>query len=123
MKIDKDKIQMDYYPIVKNNECIRLANAEERQRIIEQFRMRSNEIKSPNFVEKKYNEFAISMLPNYIDTFLGRKKLYKLLAKVLGKNFYLKYYNKRTLLAIQNYIECEAHHELICSAIDSLNRQ
>lgn len=123
LKIDKDKIQMNYYPIVKNDECIRLANTEEHQRIIDQFEMRSDEIKNPSFVEMKYNEFAISMLPNYIDTFLGRKKLYKILAKLLGKNFYFKYYNRRTLLAIQNYMECEAHHELICSAIDSLNKR
>lgn len=125
VKLVKDHLQNSYIipcdPIIKNNERIRIASEEEGQRIIEQFRERSDEIKKPGFVEENYKRFAASMLPNYISTFLGRKMLHRILAKVFGSGFYSNYYDKKTSLALLNYMECEAHHELICAAMSSLN--
>jgi len=57
-------------------------------------------------------------IENYLRSLSGFNKLIAKIDKYILKGFLLKQkYNKRQLLAIQNYIECEAHRELLIKGL------
>ena len=86
------------------------------------FRKRSERIKEEGFVAQEYKKFASSMLKRYLLTCSGYN--HSVLRKVLNcltggfvSKVILNSFNKRDLLAIRNYIECEAHKELFIEGL------
>lgn len=122
MKITND-FDISYIPLVKEKNAVRLADEEKSNEIMLQFKQRSSEILIDGFIEEKYSEFAKSMINNYLFKLSGKRKsfLFRAINKMSGyryMNFYLKRrYTQSDLLAIQNYIECEAHREVLCKGI------
>jgi poly-gamma-glutamate synthesis protein (capsule biosynthesis protein) len=122
IKIAND-FDISYIPLVKEKNAVRLADEEKSNEIMLQFKQRSSEILIDGFIEEKYSEFAKSMINNYLFKLSGKRKsfLFRAINKMSGyryMNFYLKRrYTQSDLLAIQNYIECEAHREVLCKGI------
>lgn len=118
-----DNFDISYIPLVKEKNAVRLADEEKSNEIMLQFKQRSSEILIDGFIEEKYSEFAKSMINNYLFKLSGKRKsfLFRAINKMSGyryMNFYLKRrYTQSDLLAIQNYIECEAHREVLCKGI------
>ena len=109
---------IEYIPIKKNGNTVRLATENEAKDILSLFTKRSQEIKEYGFIEQKYQEFAVANIHSYLSKFSGSCRLVSLLEKWFLKGFLLdRKYNKKKLSAIQNYIECEAHRELLLSGI------
>lgn len=70
------------------------------------------------FVEEQYKEFAKKSLDNYLRYFLGFGKLISRIDRYLLKGLLVKIkYNKKKILALQNYIDCEAHRELLITGL------
>ena len=110
--------QLEYIPIVKNGNGVRLAEDLEAKKILEDFQKRSSEIVKPGFIEKKYNEFALDNRLFYIRKFAGMGRLLSKIDRTFLNNMLAKHkYNNKQLLAIQNYIECEAHRELMLTGL------
>lgn len=114
-----DSFVVSYVPLIKTENGVCLAKGDQAEQIISDFHIRSNQIKQNNFVEDEYTKFATKMLNHYLLKISGNshKKIKMMLNKLfnhrltnfLGKN----YYSEEELLAIRNFIECEAHRELI----------
>ena len=66
-----DNFNIEYIPIQKNNECVRLADASGRKSIISSFNKRSSEINLPGFIEEAYAEFAKQYIDPYLICFNG----------------------------------------------------
>jgi poly-gamma-glutamate synthesis protein (capsule biosynthesis protein) len=114
----QDSMKVDFIPIVTTGKGIRLANVEEKRDILMNFFKRSEEILEEGFIEKKYNEFARKSIDNYLRKLFGFGKWKSRIDRKLFGGFLLrKKSNKENLLAIQNYIECEAHRELLLKGI------
>ena len=117
-----DGFKISYLPLVKCGNTVRLADKKKAKEILDGFNERSEEIKIPGLIQKKYSEFAKSMLHNYLQSISGSKNIffrvinkltrYKLFAWIIKRK-----YNKKTLLALQNFFDCEAHRELILEGI------
>ena len=122
IKID-DEFNLSYIPLIKNENTVRLADKEKADEILSEFNKRSEEIRQDSFVEKKYSEFAESMLINYLISLsgIGSNFLFRVLNKLSGhryaKWFVKRRYSKKKLLAISNIIECEAHRELLIEGL------
>ena len=72
------------------------------------------------FVEKKYSEFADQSVESYLRKLAGYGRwLSALDRKILGGLLLRKKYSKKKLLAIQYYIECGAHREILVEGIES----
>lgn len=113
-----NSVKTSYFPIVKAEEKVRVAEAKKSEEILTAFDKRSQEILVPGFVEKKYSEFADQTVESYLRKLAGYGRwLSALDRKMLGGLLLRKKYSKKKLLAIQNYIECEAHRELLQSGI------
>ena len=70
-----------------------------------------------DFVEKEYRRFAKESLGFYLRQMKGNPTWLKILAKIFGNRISTKFYNKKTLLDILNYVECEAHRELLLKGL------
>ena len=114
--------KIDYIPIKKNGSGIRLAVASEADEILNGFKNRSADILKPGVVEAYYNEYAQKNLNNYIWYFSGKKRsfLYKVLNRLSGyqlQKVFARHYKSRMGVALRNYIECEAHRELVLEGL------
>lgn len=113
----EDDFSIDYLPLVKTANGVRLATGKDSKKIIDAFKNRSAQIKEEGFVEKEYAKLASSMLQNYLLICSGfrHRKICRILNR-LTHGWVIKKltsaYSKDELLALRNFIECEAHREL-----------
>ena len=120
-----DSLQIEYIPITKQGNVIRLASGSERESILSDFYSRSEEIKDYHFVEAKYVEFARKNNDFYMLYFSGQKTnlLFRIINKCSGyrlqKNV-ARNYKKHNYLGLRNYIECEAHRELLIEGLKKI---
>ncbi|PRS39084.1 poly-gamma-glutamate biosynthesis protein [Bacillus sp. RJGP41] len=111
-------IKIDYIPIVKRGNGVRLATGHIAEDIITEFQNRSQEILEDEFIEQKYQEFANQNIQSYLRKFSGLGKwLSRIDRRLLNGNLLKKKYDRSQLLEIQNYIECEAHRELVLKGL------
>lgn len=116
---------ISYIPIMKDGCQVKLATADQASVILRDFTKRSEEILSAEFVEKKYREFADKMLNNYLVNISGmpRNLLFRAFNKLSGyrltKQIIKKKFSCEWRLQLWNYIECEAHRELILCGMEN----
>jgi poly-gamma-glutamate synthesis protein (capsule biosynthesis protein) len=101
---EDDGVKVFYIPVEKQGEKARLSNNAE---ILAGLAERSEEILQDGFVEKRYDEFAVEMQEWYLQVF----------EKYLDRSI-LKEWHRVPLL---NFIECEAHRELMIAALKQLD--
>ena len=100
-----------------------MANKKEAETIISEFCQRNLEIEDSAILHHKYVQFAASSLDSYLLSLSGVRD--KLLFRVINKlsNYrFVKWFIKRRykdedLLVIQNYVQCEAHNELLSQGV------
>lgn len=120
--LDAD-FNVSYIPLAKDGNKVRLAQGESAKEILDGFQARSREITVDGIVEMKYAEFAEKMKNNYLLHFLGGRRgfLWRALNKLSGRRLAAwtikRKYKAKQLLALQNFVECEAHRELLLSGI------
>lgn len=116
--LDDGKIDTEYIPIVATRRGIRLANEKEADKILEGFIRRSEEILQEGFVDEKYKEYAKLKIYNYLRYFMGFGKWKSRLdRKILNGYLVKRRINEQYLLALENFIACEAHRELLLKGI------
>ena len=114
---------IDYIPICKDGNSVRLACGKEKEEILTGFYHRSSQIKEKGFVETKYAEFAKSMLPLYLscaDSLMGTFA-FRLINKIMRHKPMIKLTQKkirRHRMALINQYECEVHRELILKGLE-----
>ena len=114
VEIDKKNIQISYHQIEMNENLI---NYSDDKSILREFYKRSERIKDKRIIESEYNSYSLKFLNNYLYNLHGMKFFDKLLHKVGFKNYFKNKYSLKSLLAIENIIECEAHRELLLNGI------
>ncbi len=117
-----DTQQIDFFPIEKDGNRIRLATGTKKDQIMKDFFTRSEEIEKPDFVEKKYCSFANDNYDNYIMHLSGKEghlafRMINKLSKQRLKKCLIKRYTNQFGTVVQNFIECEAHRELLLQGI------
>lgn len=121
-----DDGNIDYIPIVQNGNAEVLAGADEAKAIMNDFDERSNEITQPGFTEEKHKRFSDEHIEKYLFAFSGVKRtfLYKIVNKLSGHRYerwlLCKKYSKDKLTVLENFIECEAHRELVLEGIKDI---
>lgn len=120
-----DELMVDYIPLVRCGNGVRLAGEGEAESTLNGFFQRSAEIQQTGFVESHYRDFAKRSTGYYFLEFTGRRlsmfvfrALNKLSKQRLMENYsFARHYRGRHWKAVRNYIECEAHRELILNAL------
>lgn len=115
------EVVIEYIPLIKYNNSVRLATGNVAEEILGGFRQRSEEISNPDIVESKYHQFALDQVQSYLRILSGTGKWMSRIDRKLLKGFLInRKYSRQQLLAIQNCIECEAHSELMLKGIKEI---
>lgn len=117
-----DSGEIDFIPIERKGNGIRLSEGDSGKAIIKSFKERSEEIKNPEMIELRYRKLAQEYTPSYLLCFLGLSENYifraadklseRQLRKIVSKKIKEKYG-----IRIRNYVECEAHRELLIEGL------
>ncbi len=117
-----------FHPLLKCKEKVRLASADRAEKILNEFNDRSKKILSAEFVQTEYVKYSASMINSYLSGFMGtsnRNLLIRIINKLTGYKFLnwriKKRFKNRDRLVFRNYIECEAHRELILQGLSTEN--
>lgn len=121
----KDNFEISYIPLIRVGECVRIASDVEKEEILHDFFVRSEEIKRSGFVEENYKIYAQKRFQKYLLDLSGIKRnlLYRIINKISGykldKIVIRRKYGLSNLLMMLNYIECETHRELLIEGLKS----
>lgn len=104
-------------PIIRYGSGIHIAEGSERENILHDYRMRSKAINDENFLQNEYKKFAVHKLNEYLSVFLGKNLILRGGNKIMGHRLVSNLLNQNSYLMIQNFLECEAHHEFFLNGI------
>lgn len=115
---------ISYIPLTKYGNSVRVSEKVTGKKILEEFRIRSAEIKKEGFIEKKYAEFAEDYSEYYLNALMGRRSvLFRIINRISGGRYkricLKKIYNEKFRIRIENYLDCEAHRELLLQSLKS----
>ena len=122
VSVDLKTKQVEYLPICKNREGVKLASIDDATDIISEFQKRTKQIKQSNFVSKEYSIFALKLRVLYLYKWdilassVGFRAINKL-SKGKLLTWYLNRKLKKNRYSFINYIECEAHRELFLEGL------
>ena len=115
--------KVNYIPIEKRREVVRMASKDAADAILEQFFQRSKKIQNGDFVKTNFKQYAEMAFYEYMWNICGGSDsiILRILNRLSGYRFYKWYINKRisrnTLVKMLNYFMCESHNEIIIEAI------
>lgn len=115
-----EKVSVDYVPIVKKNEVVRLPSDDEKHRIMEGFEARSKSIMDDMFLKKKQSEAAAASGMYYLRKLHGAGFVYKVIDKLTGGLLTKLIYRKSKITETINCIECETHRDMILEYLHSI---
>ena len=124
IQINLDNLQIEYIPIVKEENRVRLASNEEAVTILEGFCKRSEEILKDGFIEERYEKFASEIKREYYYRFSGgftKNLIMRGLNKLSSHKMIDRFYKEDSRIGIQNVLECEAHRELAITVMKQMN--
>jgi len=124
LEINDSQVDTEYIPITRKGNGVRLATGQAAKEILDGFQRRSKEILQEGLIEKQYQEFAQANIQSYLGRFSGLGKwISRIDSRLLNGMFTKKIYNKQKLLALQNFIECEAHRELVITGLKAKTKR
>lgn len=116
-----DDYKIEFLPIQRTRTGVRLADSNTKEEILSNFYKRSK--KNDVEIEDLCNNFANDVLDSYLYKISASddKLFFRIINKLSGYRFERyrigKIYKEQNLLKLLNYIECEAHRELIISGL------
>lgn len=125
----EDDLTVSYIPLLKTGYGVQLANAAKSKEIMDSFSSRSEEIKTTGTIKKNYEEFANSLLEHYLRALCGSRSIWfralnKMVKGKLIKRYLYRIYRNKNIVQIANYIDCEAHRELLsCGLSEAYKRK
>lgn len=117
ISVEDKKLEVNYIPLIKQEECVRLANTNQAKDILDDFCARSKEISVPGFVEESYRRLAEQYYHHFVSKMHGRRFIFRIANKLTKGRYYERFYNKSQALIVLNAITCENEVELFCTGL------
>lgn len=114
---EQGRSEIEYIPIVKVNEKIRMADEKEKEEIMEMFGNNSSKVYDSDCLETMYDAFAEKNVRQYLRIIHGSNILMKIWDRLTGGKYISWLYSGKAGLGLLNYVECEAHNELLIRMI------
>jgi poly-gamma-glutamate synthesis protein (capsule biosynthesis protein) len=115
------KKEISFIPYVTTKTGIKLANKSESDSIIRGFVSRSIQIRDDNLVKSKYTDFSMQNMFDYMENILFTNKWFSKIDRVLfNRRLLIRRMKVERLLKLLNYMQCEAHNELIIEGLTTM---
>ena len=118
-----EKMEVEFIPLSKNGNGVRLSDPASGEAILSDFYSRSENITSEDFVERKFEEYCLEYGQYYLATLAGLGKTVRRADKLLNRPLTRLIYSRRKLDVLRNHFECETHRELIIKYIQLLTSE
>lgn len=105
-----------FIPVKKEGNVVRLAEPGKAEEILEGFTERSAEILQEGLIEKKFEELAKKLRKGYLSGISGGYSRFfpvRVINKLINYELTNRAYKGKNMLPLENYINCEAHRELV----------
>jgi len=112
--------KIELIPIVKHSNTICLPDEETRTKILYGFQQRSEILNDPEKIISEYQKYTKSIQDEIFSSLIGkmRKRFYfKALNKIFRHKLWKLFFDKSSLLYLENCLNCEAHREIITECI------
>ena len=119
-------IDILYHPIVNQNGKKCLADGSTLETIQDGFNHRSRVTDSEEQIERIYRDYALSKVNDYYRACLGGSLssiIGKIQQKIFHKTNWGRSFKFEDTLKIENFIDCEAHHELFVAGLQEDRRK
>lgn len=113
MSVDTDNCKIEYIPILKNGNGVLLADQDSANEILNCFNERTQQIKEPGFVEKRFQQEAQQLKTYYLRKFRGNTFCEKIISKISEALYEKMFYGRLARTEMINCIECEPHRDFI----------
>lgn len=110
-------LSIDYIPIVKQGNGVRLAGKDRAEEIMSDFYHRSEMISDQEFLKREFEIMAAKMLDNYLTAFYGESFIFRVINKLFRYRLTSILHSKKSLTRLRNFIECEAHREFLSAGL------
>jgi hypothetical protein len=107
------ELSVDFIPVSKKGNGVALPGSNISEAILKDFYQRSENISKAGFIDAEYEKFCKSNGLFYLSVFAGFGRISRRIDKLLNGLITRQIYSSKKLNMIQNFIECEAHRELI----------
>lgn len=129
--IDRESLahSCEFIPLRKCENVVRVAETRDAEQILEEFQARGERLKQEGFLACAYQQYAQTCLDAYMMRFAGKATghyFLRILNKLTGRKLWpvlWKWQYRKSRLALINYLECEAHRELILSGLKAAERK
>ncbi len=123
LRITND-LRVEFIPIVRCDNKVRLAESKEKEKILDSFFKRSSQIQNMVFLKEQYETYAKNNIEDYLMHLKGTdciliRCIYKLFKSYSRKNIFKRYRTDNRLF-VKNVIECEAHRELLIEGLNGI---
>ena len=120
--ISNEDKKVQFIPFVKDEAGkYELASGREKEILMKEFNERSEKVIDDKFVRLEYNAFCRDNLSRYLSVMHGNNLVFKFTNKLLGNRLrrHMKWFYSypNSTNALLNYVECEAHRELLITAL------
>ena len=122
LDVSEEGFHVREIPITRTAVGITLTSKEHTRFVMDTYRQLSENIIKPHFVYESYKHFADTYVNRYLREFLGRMWVIKAFNLICNRKLIRLLLGKTSYLAIQNYLSCEAHHELFLQGLKNINR-
>lgn len=118
---------VNYYVHDRCSNCVRLADKNKTQNVLNDFFDRSKQIVDQDFIEKQYKKFSDLQMCTLLRKFdlISSTFLFRFFNKItrqrLGRFYFKKLYLKNKSYDLQNILECEAWHEMALQVVKNYN--
>ena len=124
IQIDTDgsNHMVSYIPIKRINGVVRVADNKENKEILKGFNDRSEQIKEPGVIRKRFNDLSSEQKHIYLTGILGRLGRVlpiRLINRISGYTLSDLNYRGKTMLPLDDFIRCETHIEILKAICDA----
>lgn len=115
--VDKDTFNIEFIPTITIGNSVRLANEEERTKIISSLDLASQKIQDESFIIKQFELEAEKSISKYFSIILGMPRYIYIFNKLTKNKFLRLFYTNSKAMVLLNIIRCESHREMLVTSI------
>ena len=108
-----NKMTVDYIPVCKKGNGVVIPDKHLSETILNELHNRSEDITKPGFIDDEYEKLSIINAPFYLSNIAGFGENMQKIDRLLNSRITRFIYSSPRLTKLQNFMECEAHRELI----------
>lgn len=117
------ELTVDYIPVIKNGNGVKLPDSTESETILKEFQERSENISKTGFIESEYEKYCISNGLFYLGAVAGLGRITRKIDRISNGIITRRIYSHDRLSMLQNFIECETHRELVLKYLSIRRRK